>query len=816
MNLRLTLSLGSRASGGSSPAPTPSGTTFAYIAADGAWSPHYNAATAPTATYDAVNDRILYAYEAGEIGTLLQRKALAIEYKDGAFKTALIGDQVGLNGDDHGVPSIATHPTTGRAYAFYGSHTTTNGSTGQAFSVEATPGALDFQEQPLLANETGLANDGVTVVSASWSYPHPVFVGSDLLLYHSWTYDSFYSASIQKRVLSYRPATLDGNGIPTFGTRVDLIDCGDLDGIDGFGAGSRVYHGQRVVKDGEVYIPISITDSGDSVRRQPGVIVHNPATGTLRNVEGTFSTTTLPINYATYKANFAHKVQGAGDYSSTGALAFDNAGNLHHVYRVGTNPSSLTFYHRIWDGTTLSAEVSTGVTVDNEFDFMAISANGADGLEALYTQDPLAAYAREGEVWRKTWTPGGGWTSGSMILDDESGRPGRGRPMAVFGKSNAFVMAEKSSGTDGEPGDAFYGQHRCWLYIDGAFVSRTVQNPPAKTPWAGASVRAGTAAGAFVGYVPPAGNDDDPFLALSIVSDAGGQFALADDGRRQFPNIVTTATAPTEGAKTLTLRATNRFGLTTDFSVPVTVTAAGSFEPEDLTGTKTVFRVTDLTRVGTNTGGSFVQAREGDLAYRLTARNIATTSTSERIAAGSTTDLMRWLPHRQAGGRGYFEFDTERQIAAPYAGGLYQNNAAWLMAFCVRLDSAGTAATPTIVSNSSIGSAGRFALFFDRASGEWRFRVGTTTVALAGTVGVDQVVMIGQTSAGNVVLRVDDTETTASSFNTVTGGSGGSFFGIGTTTDTYFRGRFYSGVLVKNACPDATGRANLKTWLAAA
>ena len=76
--MRLGLGIGItqvRSAGGGTTPPPPSGSTFAYMAADGAWSPHYNAATAPTATYDPVFDRILYAYEAGEIGTLRQRKA---------------------------------------------------------------------------------------------------------------------------------------------------------------------------------------------------------------------------------------------------------------------------------------------------------------------------------------------------------------------------------------------------------------------------------------------------------------------------------------------------------------------------------------------------------------------------------------------------------------------------------------------------------------------------------------------------------------------------------------------------------------------
>jgi len=810
---QLSLALGSQRAGGGG---APSGSTFAYIAADGAWSPHYNEATAPTATYDPVFERTLYTYEAGEIGSLRERKAMVAELKGSTWRTAFAGDNNTLTQDDHGVPSITTNPTTGRAYVFYGSHADVQGSTGQQYSIEATPGALDFVMQPQLANGTALAADGVTLQSTAYSYPHPTITDDTLGLMFRWTYTNFYGPPISKMTLAYREAPLDANGIPTaWGPIKELIDAGDLNGIDGFGAGSRVYLGTILTVGNERYLSISITDSGDSARRQPGVIVYNRVTGVLRNVQNTWSTTTLPIDYATYKTNCAHRQQTGTEYSSSGTLAFDNAGNLHHVYRWGTSTGNLTFYHRIWNGTTLSAEVSTGVTVDNEFDHMAISANGADGLEALYTQDPLAAYAREGEVWRKTWTPGGGWTAGAMILDDEAGRPGRGRPMAVYGKANAFVMAEKSSGTSGAPGSPFYGEHRCWLYQDGAFVSRTVQNPPAQTAWAGAAVRAGAASGAFVGYVPVVGDTDDPFPKLAIVDDAGGQFALADDGRREFPNIVTTATAATEGAKTLTLQAVNRFGLTTNFSVPVTVRASGAFEPEDLSGTLAVFRATQITRVGINTAGSFVQANPGNDAYRFIARNAIITGT-ERIQAGSTTDFTRWLPLRNDAGRGYFLFNTERQINAAYSAGNFTTNAAWLMAFCVRVDSAGSAATPTIISNGSIAQTGRFSLYYHRASGEWRFQIGTTTVALAGAVDVDQVVMVGQTSAGNIVLRVGSNEVTASSFNTVAGGTTVAVIGIGSTAATLFRGRFYSAVFVKDACPDATGRANLAAWLATA
>jgi len=813
----LSLSLSPRAGGGGA----PSGSTFAYIAADGAWSPHYNAATAPTATYDPVLDRTLYTYEAGEVGTLRQRKAMVVEIAGTNVRTAFAGDENTLNGDDHGVPSIVTHPTTGRAYVFYGSHNNINGSTAQQYSAEVTPGALDFAEQTGWAFGAGLANDGTTPIVMSYGYPHPMFVGTDLWVSFRYCYGdngvTFYGNPTTKMTLAIRKATgFTAGGVPTgFDPIIELIDCGNMSGIDGLGGGSRVYHSQNIVRDGEIYMPVAITDSGDSSRRQPGVVVYNPTTGVLRNVQNTWSTTTLPIDYATYKANCAHRQQTGSEYSRPGSLAFDNAGNLHHVYAWGTNTSSLSLYHRIWNGTTLSAEAPMGITIDNEFDQVSISANGADGLESLYVQDPLAAYAREGEVWRKTWTPGGGWTAGAMILDDESGRPGRGRPMDVYGKAGEWVMAEKSSGTTGAPGSALYGQHRCWFYRDGAFVSRLVQDPPAQTAWAGAGVRAGAASGAFVGYVPIAGNSDDPFPVLSLVDNAGGQFALSDDGRREFPNIVTTATAATEGSKTLTLNAVNRFGLTTSFTLPVTVRSAATFEPEDLSGTVQTFRGTEITRIAINTTGPFVQANQNDNAYRLFARNYAIVG-GPAIQAGSTTVLARWLPLRNEGGRGYFLFNTEREINAAYTPGNFTTNSAWMMAFCVRVDGAGSSATPTIISNGGIGATGRFALYYHRASNEWRFQIGTTTIAMVGAVDVDQVVMIGQTSAGNVVLRVGSNETTASSFNTVAGGVTVAVIGIGSTAATLFRGRFYSTVIVRDACPDATGRANLAAWLATA
>lgn len=820
MHLSLSLSTTTSARVAGPTGPAPATAPFQYIAADGAWSPHYNAATAPTATYDAVNNRILYVYEAGEVGTLRQRKAMVVEWKAGAFKTAFVGDEGTLSGDDHGVPSVACDPVTGRAYVFYGSHNNINGSVAQQYSVEVTPGQLDFAEQVGWAFGAGLANNGTTAIILSYGYPQPKFVGSDLWVSFRHCYgdqgNQFFGTST-KMTLAIRKATgFTAGGIPTgFDSIIELIDAGDLNGIDGFGAGSRVYQGQALVIGGEIYIPFAMTDRNDSVRRQPGILVFNPATLTVRNVANTWSTASLPISYATAKANLSLVQQDASAISQIPHIALDTAGRLHFLYRTGANTSSTSFFHQFWNGTDWSSPVSTGVTVDNDFDLATIASDGAGGLEMLYTQDPLAAYSREGEVWRKTWTLAGGWTAGTMILDDEAGRPGRGRPLNVENRPGAWVMAEKSAGTTGAPGSALYGQHRSWLYVDGAFVQRTVQNPPPKTAWAGAGIRAGTAAGAFVGYVPTLGNSDDPFLSLALVNDAGGQFALADDGRRQFPNIVTTATPATEGSKTLTLQGVNRFGLTTSFDVPVTVRAAGTFEPEDLAGTEVTFRVTDITRVGINTSGSFVQANDGDNAYRFVARNYATSS-AERLQAGSTTDLTRWFPLRNEGGRGFFLFDTERQIAASYSGGNFTTNAAWLMAFCVRLDSAGTAATPTIFSNGSINSTGRFALYYHRASGEWRFHVGTTTLALAGAVGVDQVVMVGQTSAGNVFLRVGDTEVSSASFNAVTGGTSGTLFGIGATAATFFRGRFYAAVFVRDACPDATARANLRAWMATA
>lgn len=777
--------------------PPSGGSALAYIAADGAWSPHYNGATAPAATYDGALGRVLYAYESGQVGIFEERKPALAIYDGSSWRTVFAGS-VGLASDDHGVPAIATHPVTGQACVFYGSH-----NTAQYQSWEVPAGSGSFVQDIEWPTVSGLAADGTTAIDVGFSYPHPMWIGSDFWLSFARTYSNYYGPDVIRRVLAIRRATgFDASGIPTGWTDTELLDCGDMGGITGLGPGSRVYHGQNVIEGGLIYVPVSVTDSGDSYRKHPGVIVFDPATGQISNAAGTRTDSALPIDWPTYRDHYAVTLTGDGEESGTPALAIDGSGDLHMVYREGVAGSgALTMMHRTLSGGVWSAATSTGVVMQNAFDAMSIRAISG-GLEALYVNDVGDLALREGAVWRKTWSTGGSWTSGTEIWAYDPARPARGRPYPVFnGTDNyAFVMAEKSPGTGGAPGDPFYGQHRAALWGAGGFVERTPAAPTAPTLYP-ATVKAGLSAFAGYAFIPV--TPDDPAPVMSLTDDAGGMFVLADDDRSQFPRIMGTGTQ-TVGTHSIGLRLTNAFGITTDVAHSVTVT--DTFEPEDLTGTKFVWDSRDPVDIRTRTTGDPEPPRPGHAFYRWFSRYGA----SRRIEGKISGQWPTWQTDALGG---YVQAGPLNSYATLSENAAFYLNPAWCIAFGVTVD-ADAPSDPVLICNGTVGASGRMSLRHDGAN--WVFQIGSSSISAPASRGEHHAVIVGQTAAGEIVLSVDGVEVTASGFATVASGTTHMMFATGTSAAAanVFKGKLRSMLLVKDACPDAAGRADLAAWLA--
>lgn len=303
-----------------------------YFVDDAYGTANYGGYIGPYALYDAVSNKTFNVYQCLSPST--PAMALRVAEFDHATQEWSIGNFV-FNGDtslvddDHGTGTIAVDYQ-GYLHVVGGSH-----ATSQYFASSTNPGDSTAWK----------ARQSFT--DGQYGYPHLFRVGDGL-----WLFQSRQVAGGRSNQL--RKTTALAAGVSTWDAGFDWVS---------WGADSRVYITDMVQRDGKFYIMCEFRPGDASRIGDQFVYVMDVATGAVSNVEGTFTTSTFPIDLATSRTNF--RIFDATDASSgASSINFDGAGRLHVVYGVGPSQlagaSAIPIFHRMWSGTEWTAAFEVG------------------------------------------------------------------------------------------------------------------------------------------------------------------------------------------------------------------------------------------------------------------------------------------------------------------------------------------------------------------------------------------------------------------------------------------------------------------------
>ena len=501
-----------------------------WLATDGGTFPMYGA-TAPTGVYDPVGDRTYLTYERWS-GV---QRVCQVDTYDHATGSWVASDQAGtsiLHNDDHGVPAMAIGPN-GHIWTFFGPHSNN-------LRVRVTKNPRDTSAWVALND---IANQRLT-------YPHPVFVGNDLLIFARREGNPNLAGNRMPLVM-FKVTNATGSGAVTWPAPTYLSD---------FGADSRNYIGcAKLGPDGRIWITNTRANFGDNYRRDVFIFRYDPATGNVENADGSVVAppASLPIMLDTAEASFRVVTTNATGTGVIPKLEFDTAGGCHLLYGDGPTATEVRAYHSVWDGTTWSAPVEVAY-IRNRYSASDLGRLGT-GMEFVTTVSPDGS--RGGDIHRRTRSAAGVWSDPEVI-----GAAGPDYRLEVPNQIKdaqadlRFMWAEVSGGGSGSnssvSGDEFAGFQRVFAWGDGY---RTKPFDP-KLALSRTSVGAGLVVGDIVAVV----TSRQPRETLTL-TDPSGSFALS--GR----NVVV-AKALTAGSYPITLRSDFR-GMTATITPTITVAA---------------------------------------------------------------------------------------------------------------------------------------------------------------------------------------------------------------------------------------------------
>lgn len=464
------------------------GPTLDFFAADVASSPWYGSYVGYAGVYDPTSGKTFLAREAvsDAANNVRAAKVSTFNSQSAAYGSSYTAFVSGLFSDDHGVPEIALVDTTRFLFASGGSHgvalqcatsstaadettltvrspvvppgtgalvmgyiagtvmtvtSVVSGTLATGQSLVGVSGPWNSNGAPTITSlgtgtgGTGTynlstsanANTGTLGTSASpiliaatadgYSYPHTTFV-SGVGYCFTRKMGGTYASGNGRMPYNLRTVTLDATGVPQWAATETLV-------ID-FGDNSRCYAGNHILRNGEIYIPMTRADYGDTFRQDQLLFVYNPQTGAMRNVAGTFSTSSYPISLATANANFRVVNQNAsGTYGGAPCIDFDAAGNLSLLYtdsasfnNVAELATPAPVYEIVWNGTAWSAPVQVGA-VKQRYDSYEIAPFGT-GMEALITQRGTYDFARCGDIYYNARAANGSWAGATKFYQDNA------------------------------------------------------------------------------------------------------------------------------------------------------------------------------------------------------------------------------------------------------------------------------------------------------------------------------------------------------------------------------------------------------------
>lgn len=390
----------------------------------------------PCATYDATSNKTYHVWLAEGSPQIV--RVAAFDHSSGLWSRAVTVSTPGLNNDTHGNPAIVVDHE-GYLHVFWGSHV---GS--QQWATSAAPRNI----------ESWIKN---AAISGSYTYPKPVVIGSDLLLF-------MRSGSTSDSSFIVRKLSPSG-GAGTFAAEVNLIDWTPAN--VGIYVTEVRYNGTEIE-----FMACQQTGTSPQVRRHLFYFAWNPVTGALRNLDGsvTIAAGSLPLLHAQSLTDF-RIVDTGSNITELPSWCRDSAGNLHVVYFNGSaNPFPL--FHRVWDGSSWSADVqvaSMNGRGNPRIRYLCLVPAGSM-VELWYPDGDVGGWTAVGGDYmaRRVWTAGT-WAAEEVILTGD-GSSALGNPSAVHNAhSDARVVFGESAQTE--------------LYNDRFLAKRYVYGDSGFTKW---------------------------------------------------------------------------------------------------------------------------------------------------------------------------------------------------------------------------------------------------------------------------------------------------------------------------------------------
>jgi len=198
------------------------------------------------------------------------------------------------------------------------------------------------------------------------------------------------------------------NGVATWSAFTTLID---------LGPNSRAYGGVVGIKPGTTdIIGLSCTyaNGPDTIRHDAYFMEYNTTTGESVNLGATYtrSAASQPTPQSVMDANFkTTNASGAGKATAGGTTAYASDGKVHFIFAetdsYGAPPAR--YYAHSWDGTQFTPRVLLQTIETGAFISAALQASPNGAMELLYVLDSQYGWGRGGDIFRRTYTPAGGW-----------------------------------------------------------------------------------------------------------------------------------------------------------------------------------------------------------------------------------------------------------------------------------------------------------------------------------------------------------------------------------------------------------------------
>jgi hypothetical protein len=379
-------------------ASVASGTAMFGFAHDGATFPSYGPATWPAGIYVSATGTTWIARESYFGNTRLSRVSSYVHGTGTWTDSGVVF--LGLVDDDHGVPALF-RDADGYIHAFGGAH-----ESALRHSVTRSPDDNSWW--------TAKAAVGTT-----YSYPHPVFDGTNLYLFLRDTVSGHHGTGVLLK------STAISTGNITFAAKVTLVD---------FGTDSRFYLGNT--HDDGTYIHLIVTRSpaDDSYRQDIYHFRYKKSDGSVVNADGTRSTASGSLPIGITDANTYYRIvdqSTASHFGNIPTFCADTSGNLQLIYKDGASGtgSSWDLKHMTYSGGAWgSASTVVSLSNGNRYDMQSIGPLSSGSLELLYPDDD-GTYARGGIAMKRIVYSGGSWGSPTSIATNVNGKaldvPGR-------------------------------------------------------------------------------------------------------------------------------------------------------------------------------------------------------------------------------------------------------------------------------------------------------------------------------------------------------------------------------------------------------